>query len=97
MLPPVFVVPWLDPNGELEPKSPPAEAPVEAGVPKENPLDMFVEVLDYQMRCVTEERNVSSLSRINAWVEKLTIDSTSSCKTTKKGVSRRRERAVTIK
>lgn len=54
-LPLVFVVPWLDPNGELELKSPPAEAPEEAGVAKENPLDIFV-VLVYQKMCATEER-----------------------------------------
>lgn len=36
-------VPWLDPNGELEPKSPPVDAPVDAGVPKLNGLllDIF--------------------------------------------------------
>lgn len=43
-LPPVlvgFVEVAFPPNGELEPKSPPAEAPLEAGVPKENVfLDM---------------------------------------------------------
>lgn len=39
--PPVFAL-WLDPNGEAELKSPPAEAPVDAGVPKENGLlDIF--------------------------------------------------------